>query len=147
MLRNVTMFYCTCYMDGNLSECGYQFCVTGYAGIGYAAFRTVSGFKYFLRAYGLSIDKSSVRVIDRRAVGQGRCMVFSFIPRRIYDVYFWHYEELPFDAKPFIGLENGSYVILYAVRGENETKIYRPNPNAKEVYHRLDYMECAKIYG
>lgn len=147
MQRYVTKLRCICYMDGSLSECGYRFCIIGYPGVGYAAFRTISGFKYFMRAYGLAIDASTSRVIDLRDVGHGRRVVFDFVPRRIRDIYFWSKEELPPNAQPFVGLENGAYVTLYAIRGDGETMIYRPNPNAKEVYQCLDYLTCSRVYG
>lgn len=147
MLRDVDSLRCTCYMDGNTSECHYRFCIYGDYSPGYAAFRTVYGLKSFMRNYGLTIDKSSARIIDMRDIGRGRFVVFNFISRHIHDVYFWHKAEVPVHAEPFIGLENGNYVTLYAIRGDNETIIYRPNSNAKEVYRPLDYAACSRIYG
>ena len=43
--------------------------------------------------------------------------------------------------KKFKGLSNGSLVDCYVGIGENVINIYRPNPNAKEVYQEMDFAE------
>lgn len=49
---------------------------------------------------------------------------------------FWKKKELPTDAQPFVTLSNGSFCTCYFLRDDKtkEIVIYRPNPNAKEVY-------------
>lgn len=52
---------------------------------------------------------------------------------------FWSLEQLKEmsngkELKKFKGLSNGSIVDCYAFIGEKVINIYRPNPNAKEVY-------------
>lgn len=52
---------------------------------------------------------------------------------------YWNMEQLQEAAqgkklKGLKGLSNGSIVDIYVGIGEDEVEIYRPNPNAKEVY-------------
>ena len=150
MLRVVQApLLCCCYMDGDTSECGYRFTISALQsfGCGYTAYRTVAGLKYFMQNYGLVIDKSTVQMDDRRAIGRGRMMYFSFLPKQIIDVYFWAQEDVPKDAVRFVGLENGSYVNLYALDEGDTVRIYRPNPNAKSVYIPYEYEACMRLFG
>jgi hypothetical protein len=57
--------------------------------------------------------------------------------KTIENKYFWALDELPSDAKQYTGLSNGSLVDCYYT----EDCIYRPNPNAKEVYNPLPISE------
>jgi len=43
--------------------------------------------------------------------------------------------------KKFKGLSNGSIVDCYIGISENTVNIYRPNPNAKEVYNEMEHNE------
>jgi hypothetical protein len=59
---------------------------------------------------------------------------------------FWSIEQLEEMSKgqklkKFKGLSNGSIVDCYIGIGENTIDIYRPNPNAKEVYKPMDHYE------
>lgn len=54
---------------------------------------------------------------------------------------FWDLCELPEGIVPFIGLSNGSLVTCYALNKEGKISLYRPNPNAKEVYKPLTMAE------
>lgn len=59
---------------------------------------------------------------------------------------FWDMEQLQEMSKgqklkKFKGLSNGSLVDCYVGIGENVINIYRPNPNAKEVYQKMDFAE------
>lgn len=54
---------------------------------------------------------------------------------------FWKLDDLPEGARPFLGLSNGSIVTCYFVNDGQTITIYRPNPNAKVVYHPLTTME------
>ena len=63
--------------------------------------------------------------------------------------YFWKIEDLPEGIKPIKALSNGSIVTCY-YKTDKEAVIYRPNPNAKEVYDPLETAEHIahkKIYG
>lgn len=59
---------------------------------------------------------------------------------------FWSIEQLQEISKgqklkKFKGLSNGSIVDCYIGIGENMVDIYRPNPNAKEVYRKMEFSE------
>ena len=61
---------------------------------------------------------------------------------------FWKLSDIPDDAKPFKALSNGSIVDCYFLNDGETIHIYRPNPNAKEVYKPLslkDHINFVKI--
>ena len=58
--------------------------------------------------------------------------------------YFWKKEEVPLEAKPITLLSNGSLVTGYILNDGKVLHIYRPNPNAKEVYNPLTLEEHIK---
>ena len=63
---------------------------------------------------------------------------------------FWNREEIPVDAKPIKALSNGSIVTCYYTNDGETITIYRPNPNAKEVYKPLsieEHIAHVKTYG
>lgn len=71
---------------------------------------------------------------------------------KIIDAYFWKITELPNRAKPIKALSNGSIVTCYYFKNykDNTITIYRPNPNAKEVYKPLnieEHIQHKNIYG
>lgn len=60
---------------------------------------------------------------------------------------FWKLSDIPDDAKPFKALSNGSIVDCYFLNDGETIHIYRPNPNAKEVYKPLsleDHIDFVK---
>ena len=150
MLREVNQLYCVCHMlspaQAEIWD-DYRFIIHAPAAMPYTAYRTVSGLRYFMDNYGLTVDRSTVQVHDMRSSGRGRVMTFSFLPRRIKDQYFWRIEDVPQGAQAFVGLENGSYVTMYALKTVEGVRIYRPNPNAKEVYRPHDYNACRQVWG
>lgn len=145
--RTSKQLHCMIYMDGHESNYGYKFCIRNTGAFGYSAYRHVDGFKYFVKHYGLKIDRNTVQIYDKRTAGYGRIMTFSFIPKDITERYFWKSEDLPNTAKKFIALENGSYVDLYADDHGKAVTIYRPNPNAKDVYKPYDHLEMDRKIG
>ncbi len=55
--------------------------------------------------------------------------------------HFWKLSDIPAGAKPFKALSNGSIVDCYFLNDGETIHIYRPNPNAKEVYKPLTLEE------
>ena len=51
---------------------------------------------------------------------------------------FMKLSDIPNGAKPFKALSNGSIVDCYFLNDGKTIHIYRPNPNAKNVYKPLD---------
>lgn len=63
---------------------------------------------------------------------------------------FWKVEDLPSGVKPIKLLSNGSIVTGYYLNDGETIEIFRPNPNAKEVYKPLDlqdHIAHTKSYG
>lgn len=63
---------------------------------------------------------------------------------------FWERSQIPAEARPFKATCNGSTVTCYFTNDGKTINIYRPNPNAKEVYKPLELSERIahrKIYG
>lgn len=54
---------------------------------------------------------------------------------------FSNLSEVPTSAKPFKALSNGSIVDCYFLNDGKTIHIYRPNPNAKNVYKPLDIRD------
>lgn len=133
------------YLDGETSGCGYKFVVQQDC-TAWTAYRTNRGFKRFLELTGLEIDPSKTKYWDCTAVGHGRRVFMQCNPRKVNDhKSFWNRSDVPEGARKFIGLSNGQYVDCYVVSNAEEATIYRPNPNAKEVYKPYDYRAAAEI--
>lgn len=54
---------------------------------------------------------------------------------------FWKLSDLPKNAKPIFALSNGSIVKCYYTNTKTTVRIYRPNPNAKEIYQPLPFKK------
>ena len=64
--------------------------------------------------------------------------------------YFWKREDVPAEARPVKLLSNGSIVTGYVWNDGTTIHIYRPNPNAKEVYKPMtheDHIAYQKVMG
>lgn len=57
---------------------------------------------------------------------------------------FWKLSEIPDGAKKIKGLSNGNIVDCYIWNDGETLHVYRPNPNAKEVYKPLPIDEHIK---
>ena len=63
---------------------------------------------------------------------------------------FWKREDIPAEAKPIKALSNGSIVTCYFTNDGETIRMYRPNPNAKDVYKPLtteQHITHCRIYG
>ena len=111
----------------------------------YTAFHTEKGFNQFLEIANIKLNEP--RIIESEKHGK----LYSYlIDSEIDEILFWELEEVPKEAKKFKGLSNGSYVDCYYIHTENGAKIFRPNPNAKEVYKPLsldEHIKYSKING
>lgn len=68
----------------------------------------------------------------------------------IEDKYFWSMDELPENKMMFKGLSNGSLVDCFYTHTENGSLIFRPNPNAKDVYKPMplnEHIEYKRVNG
>lgn len=64
--------------------------------------------------------------------------------KEAYNGGFWKLSDVPKEAKPIIAHSNGSLVTCYALNDGNTVWIYRPNPNAKEVYDAMELNQHIK---
>ena len=115
---------------------GYYYCITAGAGIGLEAFRTEEEFNAYLQRTGLTVEFRS----EFESKECGHTELYSLIGC-YHDALFWSMNEIPEDAQKFIGLSNGSYVNCFYADVDGIRTIFRPNPNAKEVYKPVDKFE------
>lgn len=106
------------------------------------AYRTVRGFKQFVQVYNLK--KFGIVTAGEY---RGEKYICGRLLGKFKVLSFWHKEDLPKGCKKFIDLCNGSYVECYYIDIKGVRIIFKPNPNAKEVYKSLDYFKYAKLYG
>lgn len=93
-------------------------------------FVTIKAFKAFAKYSELSYHKDD----------NGRYFTDQFLKNE----YFRKIEELPNGCKPIYSMCNGSTVKCYVHKDGGTITIYRPNPNAKEVYKPLESDEARK---
>lgn len=85
---------------------------------------------------------------ERELETTGKVVCYN-LSKRINNPYnggYWNMEQLQEMSagkklKCLKGLSNGSIVDIYVGIGEDEVEIYRPNPNAKEVYKPFETHE------
>lgn len=120
-----------------VSDSDYKYLVTRGA-TSYTAFHTEKGFLNFLKIANINLENEEPRVFETKENGK---VSTYFLDTNIVEKSFWANEELPEGAKCFKGLSNGSYVDCYYVHTEDGAVIFRPNPNAKNVYKPLSLDE------
>lgn len=98
----------------------------------------------FLNFFNIEL-KDIFQEIEHRTTGK---ITYYNLSKNIktYSKSFWSLEELKkvsngAELKKVKGLSNGSIVDCYAEIKENDVIIYRPNPNAKEVYKTMEHEE------
>jgi len=114
--------------------CGYHYCITAGA-YSETAYRTEKGYLNYLERTELKPELINTYISKEK----GKIEVYR-LHGRYQEKSFWSMKEIPEDAKQFKGLSNGSYVDCYYVDVNGVRTIFRPNPNAKEVYIPYDYF-------
>jgi len=115
---------------------GYKYLLTDGA-TSWSAYRTDKGFEAFLQRGGLKLKRGSWSPI---------------LNKQIEDRYFWRLSDIP-DLDECISYQdlcNGGLVTCYSHAAEDTVTIYRPNPNAKQVYNPLPlkaHTEYQRVYG
>ncbi len=110
-----------------------------------AEFDNVEQLDFFLRTLGISRKLEE----EREAFWGGQYQAYS-LDRKLADRLFWRLDELPAEAKPIKALSNGSIVTCYYYNDGETVTLYRPNPNAKEIYHPLtieQHIKHQQVYG
>lgn len=131
------------YLEGELPSHGYKHLIL--SGISnYTAFRTDEGLNRWL-------ERTQAKVLEERVseanVQGGQKLVTKhtlFDGLTIKERLFWSLQDVPEGATAYTGLSNGSLVTCYFENKGGVHHIYRPNPNAKEVYMPLPLEEHIK---
>lgn len=112
-----------------------------------ASFENIKQFDFFRQTLGFKIKLK--QILHENTEKELKIYWTNYT---IVNSSFWNLEELPKKAKPIKALSNGSIVTCYYNKNY-KTKtitIYRPNPNAKNIYDPLELQEHishTKIYG
>ena len=117
------------------TESGYQYIVRGVT-----AFRTKKEFESCLKNLNISLKFRETRVTDSNII-----KIYT-AEKKITKKSFWKKEEVE-GLKKVVGLSNGYKVdcyIFYNIDGIN-VEIYRPNPNAEEVYNKHDLNTLLEV--
>ena len=117
-------------------------------GFYFAEFDTMEQLDFFARTLGFTYTLRE----ERKNTQCGLWQIFD-IDRKIDDSCaggFWKLSDLPEGAKTIKALSNGSIVTCYFTNDGETITMYRPNPNAKEVYKPLSidlHIAHRRIYG
>ncbi|AMN31237.1 hypothetical protein BFS06_13720 [Clostridium perfringens] len=136
-----------CVLEKVESEFDYKYIIEKGA-ISWDAYRTKKGFERFLEIANINLDNCEKHDVSE-SYKHGRVESY-LIYSEVLECYFWNIEEIPKGAKKFTGLSNGSYVECYYIHTDKGSKIFKPHPNAKEVYKPLifdEYIKHIKMYG
>lgn len=95
----------------------------------YSAYRTEKWFQDFIARHQIELQESQPEKIEP----DGTIKRFYFADRTISEHYFYSLDTLPSDAIKYTDLSNWSLVDCYYTNDA----VYRPNPNAKNVYNPL----------
>lgn len=123
---------------------------SGVGSFHFAEFETMEQLDFFARMLGFTYELVEERNWRNNTNNTYREYAISHKINSDYIGGFWTLSDIPADAKPFKALSNGSIVTCYFVNDSKEITIYRPNPNAKEVYKPLelkDHIAHKRIYG
>ena len=113
-----------------------------------AEFDNVEQLDFFANTLGVTYEAVSWR--DTQECGIIREYRMSHQIKTNHAGGFWSLDELPEDVRPIKALSNGSIVTCYFLNDGETVTIYRPNPNAKAVYHPMtieQHIAHRQIYG
>lgn len=111
-----------------------------------ASFPNVRAMTSFFKRFGLTMKFN--RTIDDPKNGKIREYLLN--ERFQEEGYFWKRQDVPEDAQPIKLLSNGSLVTGYVKRIGDIIHVWRPNPNAKEVFDEMPLnarIEYKRNYG
>lgn len=127
---------------------GYKYLITSHGLMPYTAFRTDKGFNDWLKRSNLTLEHIDTNKIEQE--DETITVKMYKANGTIKEFSFWNMEQVPTNAIQFKGFSNGSLVDCYYIHTENGSEIYRPNPNAKEVYKPLsinEHIEHQRVNG
>lgn len=114
----------------------------------FAEFETVEQLDFFAQTLGFTYTPTSWK--DTERCGIWREHEISHRIKNAGPGGFHSLEDLPAGAKPIKALSNGYLVTCYFTNDGETITFYRPNPNAKRVYHPMtleDHLAHRRVYG
>lgn len=104
----------------------------------FGRFSNMEYLQQFLDFAGLAIE-----LIEEKETDAGKWKMWKVNLQEIQEHGFWNTDTIPEEArcKPFLGLSNGSTTQCYLYNDGNVLHVYRPNPNAKNVYVPLSIKD------
>ena len=103
----------------------------------YTAFRTDKGLNDFIKRTGANFTKYN----EAMTAEHGKVQSFVAENVEIREKSFGKMEDIPENAVEYTDLSNGSLVDCYYTNENNIYTVYRPNPNAKEVYRPMELKQ------
>lgn len=129
------MFHAAIYSEYDRVS-GYKYLITQGA-LPWTAFKTEKGWERFLSITGLAFQETETRpILFHENEGQDLTLGTLTGPE-IVEKFFYDVSEIPKGSISYTGLCNGGLVTCYASQSPEKTTIFRPNPNAKNVYNPL----------
>ena len=117
----------------------YHYIITSGA-TSHTAFKTEQGYRNYLERTGLIPEFQ--QTVNSREHGKVDCYK---LLGQYNEKYFRSMDEMPQDAKQYVGVSNGSYVDCYYADVDGVRTMFLPNPNEKEVYKPKDYRTYSKL--
>ena len=105
-------------------------------GMPYTAYKTDKGFEKWKERTNLILTE-----LSRFTTDDGHENIMYRVTGDLIEVSFWSMDDVPKEAKSYLGLSNGCYVTCFYIHTDNGCELYKPNPNAKEVYKPLAYKD------
>ena len=103
----------------------------------YTAFRTDKDLNDFIKRTGANFIKHN----EVMTAEHGKVQWFVAENIEIQEKLFWRMEEIPENTIKYTDLSNGSLVDCYYTNENDIYTLYRPNPNAKEVYKPMELKQ------
>ena len=91
----------------------------------------------------LDFARLTMELTEEKNTNAGKWKIWKVNVQDIQEHGFWNTDTIPEEArcKSFLGLSNGATVRCYLYNDGNVLHVYRPNPNAKNVYTPLSLEE------
>lgn len=109
-----------------------------------ASFNNAGQLERFISEFEIDIDHESKQTHHNDV--DGKVIMFKCL-NNFYNPLFWNLSELPEGCKKVKALSNGSVVDCYFLKNGLDIIIYRPNPNAANVYNPMELDERIKHYS
>lgn len=145
-------FYCSCNHCGNLlvinedkqrKHHNRPIYINGYSGFNAASFIDMAHLERSIEEFSLDIDlvkPCSVHYNDL----DGKTTIYKCF-NNFYNPYFWSINELPEGCKKIKGYSNGSIVDCYFLKNGLDIIVFRPNPNATNIYNPMSLDDLIKF--